>query len=92
MASASRTRALSGVWRNAQHNLTDLAFLAFGMARQPHHLAGLIELLLDENCSGAEVAAKLQMKVATVYMAKYRVQKMLAEEVQRLQQSGPGER
>jgi RNA polymerase sigma factor (sigma-70 family) len=50
------------------------------------------ELLLDEKCSGAEVAAKLQMKVAAVYMAKHRVQKMLAEEVQRLQKSGPGER
>jgi hypothetical protein len=36
-----------------------------------------------------QVAAELHLTVAAVYMAKQRVQKMLAEEVRRLQGSGP---
>jgi RNA polymerase sigma-70 factor (ECF subfamily) len=46
------------------------------------------ELLALEGWSGADVAAKLHMKVVTVYTAKNRVQKMLQEEVQKLEQ-GP---
>jgi RNA polymerase sigma factor (sigma-70 family) len=46
------------------------------------------QLLALEGWSGAEVAAKLHMKVVTVYTAKNRVQKMLQEEVQILEQ-GP---
>jgi RNA polymerase sigma-70 factor (ECF subfamily) len=45
--------------------------------------------LVHENWSGAQVAAELHLTVAAVYMAKQRVQKMLAEEVRRLQGSGP---
>jgi RNA polymerase sigma-70 factor (ECF subfamily) len=43
------------------------------------------QLLAVEGCSGAEVAAQLHMKVATVYVAKNRVQKMLQEEVHKLE-------
>jgi RNA polymerase sigma-70 factor (ECF subfamily) len=43
------------------------------------------ELLAVDGWSGAEVAAKLQIKVATVYVAKNRVQKMLQEEVAQLE-------
>jgi len=46
------------------------------------------QLLVLEGCSGADVAAKLHMKVATVYTAKNRVQKMLQEEVRKLEQNG----
>jgi len=41
-------------------------------------------LLALEGKSGAEVAARLGMKVAAVYMARSRVQRLLREEVQKL--------
>jgi RNA polymerase sigma-70 factor (ECF subfamily) len=44
--------------------------------------------LVQEKWSGAQVAAELHLTVAAVYMAKRRVQKLLAEEVRRLQGSG----
>jgi RNA polymerase sigma-70 factor (ECF subfamily) len=44
----------------------------------------VFQLLVLEEWSGADVAAKLQMKVATVYTAKNRVQKMLQEEIRKL--------
>jgi RNA polymerase sigma-70 factor (ECF subfamily) len=43
------------------------------------------QLLAIEGWSGAQVAAQLGIKLATVYVAKNRVQKMLREEVQRLE-------
>jgi RNA polymerase sigma factor (sigma-70 family) len=43
------------------------------------------QLLAVEGLSGAEVAARLHMKVAAVYVAKNRVQKMLQEEVRKLE-------
>jgi RNA polymerase sigma factor (sigma-70 family) len=44
------------------------------------------QLLVIEDWPGARVAAELHMKVAAVYVAKNRVQKMLQEEVQKLDQ------
>ena len=41
--------------------------------------------------SGAEAAAALGMKVATVFVARSKVQKMLQEEVRKLEDSGPPE-
>jgi RNA polymerase sigma-70 factor (ECF subfamily) len=46
------------------------------------------QLLALEGRSGADVAAKLHMKVATVYTAKNRVQKMLQQEIHKLEE-GP---
>jgi RNA polymerase sigma-70 factor (ECF subfamily) len=46
------------------------------------------QLLGLEGMSGADVAAKLHMKVATVYTAKNRVQKMLQQEIHKLEE-GP---
>jgi RNA polymerase sigma-70 factor (ECF subfamily) len=45
------------------------------------------ELLVNEEWSGLRVAAELKLSVAAAYMAKHRVQKLLAEEVRRLQRS-----
>jgi RNA polymerase sigma-70 factor (ECF subfamily) len=45
------------------------------------------ELLTLQGWSGAQVASHLGMKVAAVYMAKQRVQRMLAEEIQNLESS-----
>ena len=47
----------------------------------------VFELLMLEEWSGAEVAAKFHMKIATVYTTKSRVQKMLQEEVHKLEQN-----
>ncbi len=43
------------------------------------------ELLTVEGLSGSEVAAKLNMKVATVFVARSKVQRMLREELARLE-------
>jgi RNA polymerase sigma-70 factor (ECF subfamily) len=42
------------------------------------------QLLAIEGRPGAEVAAKLRLKVAAVYAARHRVQKMLAAEIEKL--------
>ncbi len=42
------------------------------------------ELLATEGLSGADVGARLGMKVATVFVARSKVQRMLREEVQRM--------
>jgi hypothetical protein len=44
-------------------------------------------LLAIEGRSGAEVARHLEMKVATVFVARSKVQRMLREEVMRLEQN-----
>jgi RNA polymerase sigma-70 factor (ECF subfamily) len=51
---------------------------------QPHTWEAF-HLLAIENLSGAEVSAQLNMKVATVFVARSKVQKMLKEEVRRLE-------
>jgi RNA polymerase sigma factor (sigma-70 family) len=42
-------------------------------------------LLAVEGCSGADAAAQLKMKVATVFVARSKVQRMLREELARLE-------
>jgi RNA polymerase sigma-70 factor (ECF subfamily) len=42
-----------------------------------------------EGLSAAVVAGRLNMKVASVYVARNRIQKMLREEIERLEQPGP---
>lgn len=46
------------------------------------------ELTAKEGRSGAEVATRLGMKVATVFVARSKVQRMLREEVARLERPG----
>ena len=46
------------------------------------------ELVVYEQLSGAEVAGRLGMKVGGVYAAKCRVQRMLEQEIQRLDKNG----
>jgi RNA polymerase sigma-70 factor (ECF subfamily) len=42
------------------------------------------ELLAIQGCTGAEAASRLKMKVATVFVARSKVQRMLREELARL--------
>ena len=51
---------------------------------QPHTWEAFRMVALD-GMSGAAVGERLGMKVATVYVARSKVQKMLQEEVRRLQ-------
>ena len=44
-------------------------------------------LMTDDGLSGAEVAERLQMKEPAVFVAKSNVQKMLSEEVQRMERA-----
>ncbi len=53
------------------------------------HTWEAFRLLAHEGLSGAEAASRLGMKVATVFVARSKVQKMLQEEVRRLE--GPAE-
>jgi RNA polymerase sigma-70 factor (ECF subfamily) len=48
-------------------------------------------LLVEEDLSGAEVASRLNMKVADVYLAKSRVIRMLRETVQKLDRTAEEE-
>ena len=55
---------------------------------QPHTWQAF-HLLAVEGRSGAEAAERLNMKVATVFVARSKVQKMLQEEVRKLEGRGP---
>jgi RNA polymerase sigma-70 factor (ECF subfamily) len=50
------------------------------------HTWEAFRLLAVDGSSGADVAARLGMKIATVYVARSKVQKMLQEEVCRIQE------
>jgi RNA polymerase sigma-70 factor (ECF subfamily) len=54
--------------------------------RVESHTWEAFQLTALEGRSGAEAAARLGLKVATVYKAKSKVQQMLHEEVSRLDQ------
>jgi RNA polymerase sigma-70 factor (ECF subfamily) len=47
------------------------------------------ELTAIEGLSGAEVASRLGMQVAAVFMAKSNVKKMIQEQIQQMDQAGP---
>jgi RNA polymerase sigma-70 factor (ECF subfamily) len=52
------------------------------------HTWDAFRLMAFEGQSGAQVAERLQMKVATVFVAKSKVQKMLQEEIRKLEETG----
>jgi RNA polymerase sigma-70 factor (ECF subfamily) len=67
----------------------ELLALAQDQVRQrvEPHTWDAFRLTALEGLSGADAAAQLDMKVATVFKAKSKVQKMLQEEIARLEQS-----
>jgi RNA polymerase sigma-70 factor (ECF subfamily) len=73
--------------------LLDEALVRVRVRVQPHTWQAF-HLLAFEGLSGAEAAARLNMKVATVFVARSKVQKMVHEEVRRLEgaAAAPGER
>jgi len=54
---------------------------------QPHTWEAF-RLLAYEGLTGAEVATRLNMKVGAVFVARSKVQRMLREELSRLEESG----
>jgi RNA polymerase sigma factor (sigma-70 family) len=71
----------------------DRELLAEAMARvrlrvEPHTWEAF-ELLAVQGCSGAEAASRLGMKVATVFVARSKVNKMIREEMSRLDSPDP---
>jgi RNA polymerase sigma-70 factor (ECF subfamily) len=61
----------------------DEAMLRVRLRVEPHTWEAF-HLTAVDGLSGADVGIRLGMKVATVFKAKSKVQKMLQEEVQRL--------
>jgi RNA polymerase sigma-70 factor (ECF subfamily) len=64
--------------------LLDLATVRVRQRVEPHTWEAFRQAALD-GLSGAEVAARLGLQVATVFKAKSKVQRLLREEVQRLE-------
>ena len=68
--------------------LLDAAMLQVRERVEPHTWQAF-QLCAIDGKSGAEAAATLGMEVATVYKARSKVQKMIHDEVQRLEQVAP---
>jgi RNA polymerase sigma-70 factor (ECF subfamily) len=69
-------------------DLLDEAMTRVQLRVQPHTWQAF-HLLAVEGRSGAEAAQRLNMKVATVFVARSKVQKMLQEEVRKLEGRDP---
>jgi RNA polymerase sigma-70 factor (ECF subfamily) len=69
-------------------DLLDEAMARVQLRVQPHTWQAF-RLLAAEGRSGAEAAEQLGMKVATVFVARSKVQKMLQEEVRKLEGKAP---
>jgi RNA polymerase sigma factor (sigma-70 family) len=72
-------------------DLLDEAMARVRLRVQPHTWQAF-HLLAVEGRSGAEAAERLGMKVATVFVARSKVQKMLQEEVRKLEGRDPERR
>jgi RNA polymerase sigma-70 factor (ECF subfamily) len=70
-------------------DLLDEAMARVRLRVQPHTWEAF-RLLAVEGLSGAEVAARLNMKVATAFVARSKVQKMVQAEVHRLERPEAG--
>jgi RNA polymerase sigma-70 factor (ECF subfamily) len=70
-----------------RRDLLDEAMARAQLRVQPHTWEAF-RLLAVEGLSGAEAGARLDMKVATVFVAKSKVQKIVQEEVRRLEGHG----
>jgi RNA polymerase sigma-70 factor (ECF subfamily) len=72
-------------------DLLDEAMARVRLRVQPHTWQAF-HLLAVEGRSGAEAGERLGMNVATVFVARSKVQKMLQEEVRKLEGRGPEQR
>lgn len=85
----ARNDLLARLDEEFDHELLDEAILRVRLRVEPHTWEAF-RLTALERMAGALVAERLGMRVATVFKAKSKVQKMLREELSRLDRSGPG--
>ncbi len=81
----ARTDLLQQLEHEYDRELLDEATARVRLRVQPHTWEAFV-LTAVEGLSGAEVAARLGMQVGAVYVARGKVQKMLQEEVRRLEE------
>jgi RNA polymerase sigma factor (sigma-70 family) len=74
---------LAMIERAGDRELLDRAMQSVRLRVQPHTWEAF-QLLALEGVSGAEAAQRLGMKVGTVFVARSKVQRMLQQEIQRL--------
>jgi RNA polymerase sigma factor (sigma-70 family) len=70
------------------HELLDVAIVRVRLRVEPHTWEAF-RLTAMEGLAGAAVADRLRIKVATVFKAKSKVQRMLREEIRRLEGDDP---
>jgi len=87
MATA-REDLLQRLEKEFDRELLDTAMQRVRVRVRPHTWEAF-RLLALEGLSGAQVAGQLGMKVATAFVAKSKVQKMLQEEMRRLERAEP---
>jgi RNA polymerase sigma-70 factor (ECF subfamily) len=87
----ARDGLVSELGEEFSRDLLDEAMARVRLRVQPHTWQAF-HLLAVEGRSGAEAAERLGMKVATVFVARSKVQKMLQEEVRKLEGQDPERR
>jgi RNA polymerase sigma-70 factor (ECF subfamily) len=88
-APAAGDDLLKHLEEECERELLEEAMARVRLRVQPHTWQAFL-LTAVEGKSGAEVAQQLHMKVGTVWVARSKVQKMLQEEVQRLEEADAG--
>ena len=73
--------------REGDRELLEKAMALVRLRVKPHTWEAF-RLMAFEGVSGAEVAERLGMKVGTVFVARSKVQRMLQEEMQKLEEPG----
>jgi RNA polymerase sigma-70 factor (ECF subfamily) len=81
---AAREDLIERLEKEFDRELLNLAMQRVKARVQPHTWE-VFRLLALEGLSGAEAAARLGMKVATVFVARSKVQRMIEEETRRLE-------
>ena len=81
----ARDDFLRNVEEECDRNVLDDAMAVVRQRVEPHTWKAFVGMAIDDK-SGPELAKELGMKAGTVYVAKSRVQKMLHDEIQRLDQ------
>ena len=81
---AARDDLVAKLEEEFDRELLEQATLRVRLRVEPHTWDAF-QLVALEGHSGAEAAARLSMKVAAVFVAKGRVQKLLREEIDRLE-------
>src|SRR5262249_293256 len=79
----ARTDLAAKLEEEYDRELMELAMGRVAQRVQPHTWEAF-RFLAIEGLSGAEVAAKLNMRVATAYVARSKVQKMIQDEIKAL--------